>query len=195
MTGTPDAAPCYSLPQRLVHWAVAIMAIAVLAGGLLLGLMGFEGVTKTFGEAVRNLIYTYHKTFGLIILAAMVCRLILRLRHGAPPYDPPLVPWQAHLSGIVHKTLYVCLFAMPVLGWMATDAADYPVEFFAWSVPQFIAKDQALGTLLYSLHGIIGWILAGLIAMHVGAALFHWRIKRDTVMARMTLGSGGRPEN
>jgi cytochrome b561 len=163
--------------------------LLVLAGGMLLGILGFKGVTETFGAPIRNLIYTYHKTFGLIILAAMVLRLALRLRHGAPPYQPPLPAWQATISGLVHKALYVCLFAMPVLGWLATDAANYPVEFFAWSLPQFIDKDKELGALLYGAHEIIGWILAGLIAMHIGAALHHWLIKRDTVMQRMTFGS------
>lgn len=189
-----DASPTpsrYSLPQRLVHWAIAVLALAVLAGGLVLGLMGFDGVTSAFGAAMRDLIYKYHKTFGLIVLAAMAVRLILRVRHGAPPYTPPLEPMQALVSGIVHKALYVCLFAMPILGWTATDAAEYPVEFFAWTVPQFIPKDPALGELLYTLHGIVGWGLAGLIALHAAAALFHWKVKRDTVIALMTLGWNG----
>ena len=163
--------------------------LLVLAGGMVLGILGFKGVTETFGAPIRNLIYTYHKTFGLIVLAAMILRLALRLKHGAPPYQPPLEAWQATISGLVHKALYVCLFAMPILGWLATDAANYPVEFFNWSLPQFIDKDKELGALLYEAHEIVGWILAGLIAMHVGAALHHWLIKRDTVMRRMTLGS------
>jgi cytochrome b561 len=185
-----DAPPRYSQPQRLAHWIIAVIVILVLAGGMLLGILGFKGVTDTFGAPIRNLIYTYHKTFGLIILAAMVVRLALRLKHGAPPYQPPLEPWQATISGMVHKALYVCLFAMPVLGWLATDAANYPVEFFSWSLPQFINKDKELGARLYEMHEIVGWALAGLIAMHIGAAVFHWRVKRDTVMQRMTFGSG-----
>jgi len=189
-TLSAEPSPRYSRPQRLAHWIIAIIAILVLAGGMVLGILGFKGVTDTFGSPIRNLIYTYHKSFGLIILAAMVLRLALRMTHGAPPYQPPLEAWQAMISGLVHKALYVCLFAMPILGWLATDAANYPVEFFAWSLPQFIDKDKELGALLYEIHGIVGWVLAGLIAMHIGAALFHWKVGRDTVMQRMTFGSG-----
>jgi cytochrome b561 len=179
----------YTRAQRGLHWLVAVMAICVLAGGLLLGILGFKGVTELLGAPVRNFIYTYHKTFGLIVLAAMTIRLAIKLKHGAPPYQPPLERWQEVVSGIVHKSLYACLFAMPILGWAATDAANYPVEFFSWSLPQFIAKDKALGQTLYDLHGIVGWVLAVLIAMHIGAALHHWFIKRDRVMSRMTFGA------
>jgi cytochrome b561 len=179
----------YSRAQRLLHWTVAVLAICVLSGGLVLGVLGFKGVTELFGAPVRNFIYTYHKTFGLIVLALMLIRLVVKLKRGAPPHDPPLERWQAVMSGIVHKLLYVGLIVMPILGWLATDAANYPVEFFVWSLPQFIAKDAALGALLYDLHGIVGWCVAGLFVMHIGAALMHWLVKRDGVMSRMTFGS------
>ncbi len=35
------------------------------------------------------------------------------------------------------------------------------------------------------LHRIFGYGLAGLIAMHVGAALFHHFVRRDGVLRRM----------
>jgi cytochrome b561 len=189
MSELSPPSPKYTSPQRLLHWAVAIMAIGVLAAGLTLGILGFKGVTDLLGAATRNVIYTYHKTFGLIVLAAMLIRLVVKLKQGAPAYDPPLERWQEAISGIVHKALYICLIAMPTLGWMATDASNYPVEFFSWSLPQFIDKDKALGTLLYDLHGILGWVLTGLLAMHIGAAMMHWLVKRDGVMSRMTFGS------
>jgi cytochrome b561 len=187
MSDPTHQTPRYALGQRVIHWAVAVMVICVLSGGLLLGILGFKGVTEVFGASIRNFIYTYHKTFGLIILAAMIIRLGMRIRQGAPPYEPPLEPWQRVMSGIVHKLLYVGLLAMPILGWLATDASEYPVEFFAWSLPQFIAKDQALGALLYDLHGIVGWAVTGLLALHIGAAMMHWLIKRDRVMSRISL--------
>jgi cytochrome b561 len=189
MSDLSPASPKYTSLQRLLHWAVAIMAIGGLAAGLTLGILGFKGVTDLLGAATRNFIYTYHKTFGLIVLAAMLIRLVVKLKQGAPAYEPPLERWQAIISGLVHKALYVCLIAMPILGWMATDASNYPVEFFSWSLPQFIDKDKDLGALLYEVHGILGWVLTGLLAMHVGAAMMHWLVKRDGVISRMTFGS------
>jgi cytochrome b561 len=83
--------------------------------------------------------------------------------------------------------LYVALLAMPILGLLATAAGGYPVQFFEWTLPGLIGKDKALSDTLFWLHGLVGWVLLGLILLHVGAAMRHWLIKRDGVMARMSL--------
>lgn len=181
----PYTGPKYTRLQRALHWTIAIVVLAVLAGGLTLGILGFKGVTELLGEDGRNLLYKYHKTFGLIILAAMLIRLAVKIRQGTPAYEPPLEPWQALASKVVHKALYVALIAMPIFGWLGSDAWNYPVEFFYTEIPQFIDKDKQLGELLYGLHAIFGWIIIGLIAVHFGAAMMHAVVKKDGVLNRM----------
>ena len=73
------------------------------------------------------------------------------------------------------------------LGWLATAAGGYPVQFFDLNLPGLIGKDRALAETLFWLHGLLGWLIIGLIAVHVGAAMMHWLVKRDGVMARMSL--------
>lgn len=180
-----DQSQKYSTVQRVLHWAVAIALFGVLGVGLLMGFLGFKGLTELFGADLRNMLYKYHKTFGLVILAAMLIRLAVKVRRGAPSYDPPLSPFQALASSLVHKALYVCLVAMPILGWLATDALNFPVEFFNWNVPQFIDKNEDLGELLFWLHGIVGWAIVGLIAVHIGAALLHALVLKDGILKRM----------
>jgi cytochrome b561 len=178
-------APRYSPIQRLLHWGIALAALGVLSGGLLIWFFGFDGVTELLGKEGRDFLYKYHKTFGLIILAAMMVRVAVRVRFGTPSYQPSLPPWQAMTSSLVHKGFYIVLFAMPILGWLATDALDFPVEFFNWTVPQFIDKNKELGDTLFWLHGIVGWMLFGLIVADVGAAMMHAIILRDAVLKRM----------
>ena len=64
MTGYPR----YTLVQRLIHWAVAIIAICLLVAGGTIGILGFDGLKDTFGMEVTNALYKYHKTFGVIML-------------------------------------------------------------------------------------------------------------------------------
>jgi len=75
----------------------------------------------------------------------------------------------------------------PMLGWAATAAGGFPIEFFNSQLPKLIAKDPALSETLYMVHGAVGALILTLIAVHVGAALMHAFIKRDTVMKRMSL--------
>lgn len=177
----------YAPLQRIMHWLMAVIVLGTLAGGLVLGLLGFEGTKATFGGPVTNAIYEYHKTFGLIILALMIIRLFLRFEYGKPAFGYSIEPWERIASSIVQFLLYLALFAQPILGWLATDAANFPVEFFAWNLPQFIAKDEAMGKALYAAHGYVGWTIVVLLILHIGGALRHWLIKRDEVMARMSL--------
>ena len=58
----------YTLLQRLIHWAVAVIAVCVLAAGLILGILGFDGLKNGYGIEVTNFVYKYHKTFGVVLL-------------------------------------------------------------------------------------------------------------------------------
>ena len=177
----------YSLLQRLIHWAVAIIAVCLLVAGATLGILGFDGVKETFGMPVTNAIYKYHKTFGVIMLGLMTLRLLLKLTLGRPEYDPPLPRFNKVASAAVHGLLYVALLVQPMLGWAATAAGGYPIEFFNSTLPKLIGKDKDLSETLYMVHGAVGALILTLIAIHVGAALMHRFIKRDTVMKRMSL--------
>ena len=179
--------PRYTLPQRLIHWIVAVIALCGLALGLVLGFYGFDGLKNGYGIEVTNFVYKYHKTFGVLILGLMTLRLILRLAHGKPDYDMPLTSFEASASRAVHFLLYAALLVQPVLGWLATAAGGFPVEFFNWTLPGLIGKDKELSETLYGLHGSVGWLIVTLLVLHIGGALKHWLVKRDTVMTRMSL--------
>ncbi|MCP5159282.1 MAG: cytochrome b [Gammaproteobacteria bacterium] len=177
----------YALVQRLLHWLIAFLVLGALGVGMTLGFLGFEGTQATFGKMMTNALYTGHKTFGVLILALMLLRLGIRSILGAPPYRSPLSGFERVASRAVHSLLYVALLLMPVLGWLATAAGGYPVQFFAWNLPGLISKDQALSEVLFSLHGMVGWVIVGLLVLHIGGAMQHWLIKRDGVMQRMSL--------
>ncbi|MFV8835430.1 cytochrome b [Aquisalimonas sp.] len=177
----------YSLVQRLIHWIVAALVLTAIAAGMTLGTLGFEGARDRFGLDVTNALYTYHKTFGVLILVLMLARVVLRVVAGKPEYFRSLEPWQRLLSNTVHALLYVLLLVMPVLGWLATAAGDFPVEFFGLHLPGLIGVDQALSEQLFFWHATVGWAIAALVCLHIAGAVYHWRVRRDGVMQRMSL--------
>ena len=177
--------PRYPAIQRLIHWVVGLIVIGVLCGGLIIYTLGYKGVVDTFGQDMTNMIYKYHKTFGIVALALMIVRVIVKIRMGKPDYATPLTTFEKAASGSVHGLLYVCLIAMPILGWLATGASGYPVEFFNWTLPPLIGKDKELGETLYMLHGYVGFAILFLLFMHIGAALMHGIVKKDGVLQRM----------
>lgn len=180
----------YSTVHRWLHWAIAVIAVGLLAAGLTLGFLGFSGAKEAFGGPATNALYFLHKSFGITLLILMLARLVVRARNGKPPYATPLEPWQRILSTAVHHLLYIALIVQPAIGWLATGAGGFPVTFFGLQLPKILAKNERLSEQLYAVHGTIGFILLALIALHVAGALYHWTIRRDGVMQRMSLFGG-----
>ncbi|PWR01594.1 cytochrome B [Meridianimarinicoccus roseus] len=182
----------YTLVQRLLHWIIAVLVLGSLAGGAMLYSFGFEGLRDTFGMDVTNTIYTAHKTLGLLILGLMLLRVAARYGLGVPPPAPTLNGFERAASAAVHGALYVGLIGMTLLGWLATGAGGFPVEFFSGRLPGILPKNEGLSETLFWMHGLVAVGLVGLIALHTGAAMMHWKVKKDGVMERMMLWGGGR---
>jgi cytochrome b561 len=179
--------PRYPLIHRLLHWAIAIVAPVVLTVGMIFMFLEFEGTLETFGKETTDLLYTYHKTFGIVVLALMLLRIVVRLANGKPDYRPPIAAWERSVSTAVHASLYALLILQPMLGWLATGAGGYPVQFFSWNLPAILAKNETLSETLYGVHGLFGWLILLLVLLHVAGALRHWLVKRDQVMSRMAI--------
>lgn len=177
----------YSLPQRVLHWGIAGLVALALVAGMLFFAFGFSGLQDTFGGAVTNALYKYHKTAGVLVLGLMILRVVLRLRLGAPAPVTSLTDLERRLSAGVQLLLYAMLLVLPALGWLATAAGGFPVEFFNWTLPGLIGKDKALSELLFTLHGLAALTVMLLLGLHIAGALRHWLIKRDGVMRRMSL--------
>jgi len=75
---------------------------------------------------------------------------------------------------------------MPIVGWLATAAGGFPVQFFGIQLPGFIGKNPEFAEELFDLHGVIAAVVAGLLVLHIGAGLKHWK-RKDGVMRRISL--------
>ena len=124
----------------------------------------------------------------MIVLALMTLRLVLRLMRPPPPYDPPIPAFFRTAGRINHWALYALLIMQPMVGWAATAAGGFPIEFFNWTLPPILSKDEALSETLYGWHGVLGFTILVLALIHASAALIHWLVRRDGVMQRMTFG-------
>lgn len=179
--------PRYHLSQRLVHWLMALLVLLAIAIGMPLGLLGFEGAEATFGSGPTDLLYISHKTIGVLLLGFITLRVMLRLVFGKPPYPVPLPALQRRLSRLVHALLYALLIVMPLLGWSATASGGFPINFFHWELPPILSRNPDLSEQLFFWHAVTAWSILGLVALHVAGAVYHWRIRHDGVMRRMSL--------
>lgn len=169
--------PRYGLPAILLHW---------LQAGLVLWLLwlGWTMVDLPKG-AERSAAYGLHKSLGLCALALTLLRAAWRWRHPAPA--PLATGREAVLVKAAHRVLYGLLLGVPLAGYLASSFTPYAMKFFGLELPSIAWPDPALNGVFKLLHAVGGWALAGLVGLHVAAAMRHgWH--RDGTLSRMWPG-------
>ena len=116
----------------------------------------------------------------------LLFRFYWRLSNPTPAYDHNTPRWQQYLAHITHWSFYGLLFAIIIVGWVMSSTGKHPLSFWAWfdaTLP--MAKNKSLHELGEQLHLILAWIIVALLSLHVAAAWWHHRIKKDNILRRM----------
>jgi len=165
--------------SKLMHWLVALCVLVTIPVAIVM--------TRAPEGPLQNNLFVLHKALGVLLLILVVLRIVNRFMTGAPAPEPGLARWQHAASSAVHGLLYVLLLAMPAIAWLGMSAFGEGAPFFdLFSLPRLpIAKNEALSEQIFVLHRWLGYLLAVLVAMHVGAALQHYVILKDGVLQRM----------
>jgi cytochrome b561 len=177
----------YGYFRRLVHAAVALIGLGLLGVGVLFYFFGHDGLQAKFGADTTKMLYTYHKSLGLVAFVLMLMVFSMRRRNGVPPYDPPLAVLLRFPSKLVHWLIILAMLVMPILGLLGTVAGGHPVQFFDWSLPNVVAENKALSEQFFHYHSLVGWVLLGLVGIHLAGAYLHGPIAHDKVNSRMSL--------
>ncbi|HXF53562.1 MAG TPA: cytochrome b/b6 domain-containing protein, partial [Hyphomicrobiaceae bacterium] len=110
-----------------------------------------------------------------------------------PADEPTLEPWQKVVSKLNHWAMYILLLVVPLLGWFGVQLYPALDVFGLFSLPAVVSPDQATAESVLAIHKTLALVLVGLIALHVGAALYHYFVRKDGVLQRM-IPSLARPD-
>ena len=165
----------YSTTSRLFHWGMALLILATIPAGLLMVQSGID-------RSLQNALFLYHKNVGVLLLVLVVARLIWRGLNPAPALPDALPDWQARLARLTHGLLYALLFVVPVAGYVRVRAGGFPIESLdAIGVPSLVPRSDALAAIAKSVHYYAGMAIIAVLALHIGAALYHRFVLRDGV--------------
>jgi cytochrome b561 len=179
----------YSPTARRFHWWTVVFVLIQVPVGIY---MAYRGNTLGIFDGLTNFLYSSHKTLGIVIFIVVAWRLIYRLVHGAPPPEPTLAWWQRIGAELNHWGLYALLLLVPVLGYVGVSLYPALGLFDVVTLPGIVAPNQAAAGAVFFYHWLAAVVLVLLVAMHVGAALFHYLIRKDGVLARMLPSAGRR---
>ena len=167
----------FSLPFRLIHWAMALIVIVMLLAGQRFG--------TELPDAERIFSLTGHSSLGVIIVALLIVRVIMRLSGRAQRPQHNLAAWQSFVSKTLQAGIYLLLVYVPVTGFMTAKVHSLPVQPFG--LGSISVADTAAFAAIRPWHEFGTKALFLLLLLHIGAALMHRFVYRDRVMASMSL--------
>ena len=103
---------------RLLHWLMAIMILGLIGVGLYM--------VEILGDDSNSLMQRYsltqtHKSWGFVVFVLALVRVGWRWSNPTPKLEgqSKLTTTLAHGG---HIAIYICIFAIPITGWMMASA-------------------------------------------------------------------------
>ncbi len=163
-----------------LHWLMAaLIVILLLAGTFLLAPLPSTDPLKIDG-------LFGHMLFGVSVMALLIVRLIVKMRTAAPPHVETGNVQIDRAGALAHWALYALIFIVAGSGMAMSVLAGLPdIVFFGSGDP--LPESFWVYPPRY-VHAIATKLLAGLIVLHVAAAIWHQFVRKDGLLARMGFG-------
>lgn len=152
----------YSRAQIALHW--------VIFGLIALQFLLHDWISEAWDKIEEGQPFVFHPLIaahvfgGLLILALVVWRIVLRRTRGAPALPPEEPPAMQLVAKLTHAGLYALMLAMPISGGVA------------W----FIGVEAAAEA-----HEVMRILLLALVGLHILGALYQQFVLKTDIMARM----------
>jgi cytochrome b561 len=151
-------------------------------------------MTHLAGRGTRLSEYATHASVGYFLLALLIIRVAWRMTSEVPLHPSSAPVWERRMAFGVHVALYVLLVVESYLGWALAGTLTQPLDRTLGGLvrvpPIMRPGHRDLHEIFERAHEVAAWILAALVVLHIGAAVYHWKVRRDDVLHRMLPGAG-----
>ena len=166
-----------------LHWVVALFMIGLLGTGIYME-----------DNEVYSL-YSWHKSFGLLIAVFVVWRIIWRIRNGWPEHVAHYTNIEVMLSKLIHYVLIIGTVLMPLSGLLLTVMGGHDLPFFGIEIladnidpnnpEESLPRNEFIYEVAAEVHDIGGGLIIGTLALHIIGALKHHIVDKDKTLKRM----------
>lgn len=170
----------WDLPTRLFHWLLVLAVVAAVVsgqiGGKLIDLHGKIGLAIV-GLIAFRIVWGFagstYARFAQFMPTPARIRVYLKGEWRGLGHNP--------LGGLSVVTLLLLLSAQVASGLFANDD-------IAFTGPLYGLIDKSLSDRLSGLHHLLSNALIILVVLHIGAVIFHGRVKKDDLIKPMLTG-------
>lgn len=173
-----DSSNNFGLVSILFHWISAIATLALFGLGFYLTSYGYY--SPNFLEIAH-----FHYALGILLFGVVTARIVWRLTSKTPaPLTNSLI---SRISiKLIKFLLYVLLVVIMISGYLICTSEGQTINVFnLFDVKSYMLLDTEQLNIAGQTHKYLSWVLIGLVAVHVLAALFHHFFVKDRTLVRM----------
>ena len=146
-----------------LHWAMAACYLVLFITGPFMS----ELPRELF---IRNPLYAFHKSVGVLTMALLTLRILTLLRVWWKKYTKRLPKFtkEWYKNFALHATLYVFMWLVPVAGFLLSNSIrNKNVPFFGIVVPDMFPKNPAMVEVGRSLHFWLSYTFLAFVILHL----------------------------
>lgn len=168
----------FGIVNIVIHWVTALLVFGLFGVGLwMVDLSYYSEWYRTAPDL--------HKSFGLTLLALTLFRIVWKLANPSPK-TLSSNKLETIAGKLAHFGIYALLLTIMVSGYLISTADGRGIEWF-WlfevaSLGEFVPNQEDIAG---DIHEWAAYILIGLVAVHMIAALKHHFIDKDKTLVRM----------
>jgi len=168
----------YPLLMRLIHWLMAIIILTLIA-------VGFYMADLPKEDALRDVLYPIHKSFGVTIFMLIILRIIIRFSTAIPPLPHTISKRDGTMAHIAYVVMYGLMICIPIFGYVMSNAFGFKVAWFGIAIPVLVGTDISLGKLFQQLHAYAAFTLLAIIVIHTLAVVKHVWFDKENLLKRI----------
>jgi cytochrome b561 len=146
-----------------LHWAMAACYLLLFITGPFMSELPREFF-------MRNPLYAFHKSVGVLTMAFLTLRILTLLRVWWKKYTKRLPKFtkEWYKNFALHATLYVFMWLVPVAGFLLSNSIrNNNVPFFGIVVPDMFPKNPAMVEVGRSLHFWLSYTFLAFVILHL----------------------------
>jgi cytochrome b561 len=146
-----------------LHWAMSACYLVLFITGPFMS----ELPRELF---IRNPLYAFHKSVGVLTMAFLTLRILTLLRVWWKKYTKRLPKFtkEWYKNFALHATLYVFMWLVPVAGFLLSNSIrNKNVPFFGIVVPDMFPKNPAMVEVGRSLHFWLSYTFLAFVILHL----------------------------
>jgi len=180
MMNVRNTAQDYGLISRLMHWLIALSIIALISMGWYMARLSDEDV-------LYWRLLDLHELIGLQLLLLVPLKFVWLYFSPNPSYSSGLASWERHIARVVHILFLMMMAVIPFSGFLFVASNGEPIELYGViTIPDIAQFSRSVRDTLSDIHYYLSYTCAGLIMLHVSAALKHHFMDVHSSLRRMT---------